>query len=135
MKVLIDTCVIVDYLEERAGVEYAEKVLSMNSVEKYISAKSILDLYYLIHHFTHSNQKTLEAVRNIINIVDDVVDTTAQDIYNALSSKTSDYEDAVMIETAKRIGVDAIVTDNIKDYKYSSVKVINPKIFVRDCNG
>ena len=135
MKVLIDTCVIVDYLEEREGFEYAESILSMNTIEKCISAKSILELYYLIHHFTHSNQKTFKAVRNIINIGDEVVDTAAQDICNALSFKTSDYEDAVMIETAKRIGADIIVTDNIKDYRYSSVKVLTPKDFVRECSG
>ena len=49
----------------------------------------------------------------------------------ALISQTSDYEDAVMIETAKRIGVDAIITDNVKDYKYSSVKTYTPKEFLK----
>ena len=48
-----------------------------------------------------------------------------------LISQTSDYEDAVMIETAKRIGVDAIITDNVKDYKHSPVKVYMPTEFLK----
>ena len=43
----------------------------------------------------------------------------------------SDYEDAVMCETAERCEVDLIVTRNEKDYKKSKVKVLSPGELVK----
>lgn len=45
-----------------------------------------------------------------------LLDTAASDICGAMSAETSDFEDAVMIETAVRAGADCIVTRNTKDY-------------------
>ena len=53
----------------------------------------------------------------------DIVDTYASDCKNAVFSKGSDYEDAVMIETAVRTDMDAIVTRNQKDFTDSSIPV------------
>ena len=55
----------------------------------------------------------------------------ALDIFHALSSETTDFEDAVMIETASRSHVDCIVTRNQKDYKKSSIPVFNPSEFLQ----
>ena len=40
--------------------------------------------------------------------------------------KVSDYEDAVMIETALREDINYIVTRNQRDYKDSAVEVVSP---------
>jgi predicted nucleic acid-binding protein len=48
-----------------------------------------------------------------------VLDTTSTDIEGALAADITDFEDAVMIETAKREGMDAIVT---RDIKYTNTK-------------
>ena len=50
---------------------------------------------------------------------------------NALLSAVTDYEDAVMIQTAKRINADCIVTRNIKDYQPSDVPVYLPEELLR----
>ena len=131
MKVLIDTCVIVDYLENRSGADAAENILNDASIYRCVSAKSVMDLYYLIHHFTHSNHKTRESISSIISVMNEVVDTMDGDVRKALISPTRDYEDAVMIETAIRIKADAIITDNVKDYKHSPVKVYAPDEFLK----
>ena len=49
----------------------------------------------------------------------------------ALSSETTDFEDAVMIETAIRSKVDCIVTRNTKDYLKSPVPVYTPDDFMK----
>ena len=59
-----------------------------------------------------------------------LTDTYAEDCINALHSKMTDYEDAVMDETAVRTGMDYIVTRNIKDYKHSKVKATTPSDFL-----
>lgn len=53
------------------------------------------------------------------------------DIFHGLSSKTPDFEDAVMIETASRTNIDCIITRNQKDYRNSSVAVLSPSEFLQ----
>ena len=55
-----------------------------------------------------------------------LLDTTSLDCRKAISSEISDYEDAIMVETAIRSEIDCIVTRNIKDFKNSTVKVFEP---------
>jgi predicted nucleic acid-binding protein len=61
----------------------------------------------------------------------DVVDTVGMDVRRAISSPLSDYEDAVMVETAIREGADCIVTRNTRDYTYSPIPVYAPADFVK----
>ena len=62
-------------------------------------------------------------------------DTSAEDIFHALSSETSDFEGTVMIETAVRTHVDYLITRNTKDYAKSSVSVCTPEQFMEILNG
>jgi hypothetical protein len=57
--------------------------------------------------------------------------TTSLDCRKAICSENSDYEDAIMVETAIRSEVDCIVTRNVKDYIKSSVKVYEPCAFLK----
>jgi len=59
----------------------------------------------------------------------------AEDCKKAFFSETSDYEDAVMIETAKRIKADVIVTRNLRDYKETAIPVMEPERFLRELCG
>ena len=56
----------------------------------------------------------------------DVLDTAGIDCRKALSSDISDFEDAVMTETALRANMDYIVTRNERDYVKSPVPVCTP---------
>jgi predicted nucleic acid-binding protein len=53
------------------------------------------------------------------------------DVRRAVSSDVSDYEDAVMIETAARENVDCIVTRNVRDFAASAVPVYSPADFLK----
>lgn len=133
MRALIDTCVVLDYLQNREP--YFDDALNLaiaaanKEIEGYISASSCTDLYYIIKKSTCND----EATRGILNRLTElfgVADTYAEDCLLALHSNMSDYEDAVMSETAARIGVDSIITRNIKDYKNSKVKAETPSDFL-----
>ena len=43
----------------------------------------------------------------------------------------TDYEDAIMVETAEREHVDIIVTRNIKDYKLAGISTMLPAEFLQ----
>ncbi len=133
MRVLLDTCVIIDTLQKREPFyEDTEKIflLAANNIfNGYITAKSVTDIYYIVHRSTHNNAKTKEIINKLFTLFD-VLDTQGIDCKKAVLSTTSDYEDAVMIESAQRSEIDCIVTRNEKDYTKSSVQVYTPKQFL-----
>lgn len=133
MRALIDTCVIIDALQNRDPFAEDAKtiflLLANEQFEGYVSAKSITDIYYLTHRLTHSNEQTRKILKNLLGLFE-ILDTTALDCRKALSSNISDYEDAVMCETAERCEVDCIVTRNEKDYKDAKVSVLTPHAFI-----
>ena len=133
MKVLIDTCVIIDALQKREPFFNDAKNLLLlaadDDFEGYITAKSAIDVRYIIRRDKHSEIDS----RYILNVIYDfltVIDTTGDDCINALISNNNDYEDAVVVEGAKRSGIDYIVTRNIKDYENLGLPAIEPSEFV-----
>ncbi|MCD8153826.1 MAG: hypothetical protein LUF78_03890 [Clostridiales bacterium] len=53
------------------------------------------------HRATHSDKESSSKMNQLLAILG-LLDTSAEDIFHAISSDTSDFEDAVMIETARR---------------------------------
>lgn len=138
MRVIIDTCIIMDALQNREPFAEDAKNIVRAAANKwftgYITAKSSTDIYYLTHRCTHSDKDT-RAILTKLFILFDVADTTGIDARKAISSEVPDYEDAVMIETAIREDADCIVTRNIKDYSKSPVPVYEPAEFLRLLEG
>ena len=135
MIVLLDTCVIIDVLQDRQPfAEAAKKIfiaVANKQIEGCITAKSVADIYYLTHKATHSNEKSREILAKLFTLFS-LLNTTGYDCKNALFSPIADYEDAIMVETAKNAGIDYIVTRNIKDYSKSPVKVTSPAEFLEE---
>lgn len=134
MRVLLDTCVIIDALQSRAPfAEAAQKIFIYSANRRfdgYITAKSVTDIYYLTHRLTHSDAETRKILSKLFTLFQ-VLDTAALDCRKAISSDMSDYEDAIMVETAMRSEMDCIVTRNVKDYMKSSIKVCEPSVFLK----
>ena len=138
MRVILDTCIIMDAIQNREPFAEDAKNIVRAAANKWftgcITAKSSTDIYYLTHRCTHSDKDT-RAILTKLFILFDVVDTAGMDARKAISSQVSDYEDAVMIETAMREDADCIVTRNIKDYSKSPVPVYEPAEFLRLLEG
>ena len=134
MRVLIDTCVILDALQARKPfAEDANNIFltaANHLFNGYISAKATTDIYYLTHRHTHSDKDSREILNKLLTIFD-VLDTMGIDCRRAIPSKTTDYEDAVMIETAIRSEIDCIVTRNTADYDNSPVAIYTPTEFLK----
>ena len=137
MKILLDTCIVIDALQTRKPFNAsAEKIflgIAKKQYEGYISAKSITDIYYLTHRCTHSDKDTRKIIADLLSLFG-VLDTAGEDVKNAVLSDISDYDDAVMVETAIRNGMDCIVTRNKKDFVKSKTSVYTPDEFL-DCLG
>ena len=134
MRVLIDTCIIIDALQSRVPfAEAAQKIFLASANKKfegYITAKSVTDIYYLTHRLTHSDMETRKILSKLFMLFHPL-DTTSLDCRKAISSEMNDYKDAIMVETAVRSGMDCIVTRNIKDYTKAAVNVLDPLAFLK----
>lgn len=95
----------------------------------FLTAKAITDIYYLTHRQTHSDIATRDVLTKLCALFG-LLDTTASDVRRAVSAEISDFEDAVMIETAVRSNMDCIVTRNIRDYYKAPIPVYSPAEFV-----
>lgn len=133
MRALVDTCIVMDFLQNREPFsDAAHKIFRAAATEMFIgciTAKSATDIYYLIHRCTHSDKESRAKLNQLLTIVG-MLDSKADDVFHAISSEVSDFEDAVMIETAIRSNVDCIVTRNTKDYSKSPVTVCTPDQFL-----
>lgn len=129
MKALLDTCIIIDALQGREPFfDDAQNLIIAEANGEYdgfITAKSVLDIYYIVHRHLHSDEKTRLHISKLTRLFH-ICDTTAEDTENALFSDLHDYEDAVMVETAKRVGMDAIITRNLGDYEKAGITVMSP---------
>ena len=133
MKALLDTCVIMDFLQNREPfAQNAKMIMQAAAMELFtgcITAKSATDIYYLTHRCTHSDKESRSKLNQLLTVIG-MLDSMADDVFHAISSDVKDFEDAVMCETAIRSKIDCIVTRNEKDYADSIVTVYTPKEFV-----
>ena len=131
MRILLDTNVIVDFLQNREPwVKDAYELFAFvatDRVEGCVTAKELTDIHYLSRKsFPDNGDQHARAVLNDLLNLFVCLDTTAEDCKKALSAKGPDYEDCLMAETALREKVSYIVTRNIQDYKNSPVPAITP---------
>lgn len=131
MRVLIDTNIILDAIEVRENFfEDSSRILTLAAeYNGYIAASSVTDIYYIEHRRNHDKTKTLDLMKKLFKLFD-ILDTTSSDCRNALHSPLPDFEDAVLVESAIREGIDYIVTRNVEDFKSSPVKVCTPAEFL-----
>ena len=134
MRAMIDTCVVVDALQSRepfcADAQKIFLAVANRWFDGCITAKASADIYYLAHRTTHSDVETRKILTKLFALFD-LLDTTAMDCRRAISSQMTDYEDAVMADTALRSGCDCIVTRNLKDYQNASIPSYSPSDFLR----
>mgnify|MGYP003294466718 CR=1 FL=1 len=133
VKILIDTNVLLDAFTERDNFSTSAKELlrnvSMDKYDTYISSKTVLDFYYLYHHYSHSKEIALNCLKMIVDMFQ-IIEVNSDDLRFALESEVNDYEDAVLIEGAKRYDIDLIITRNQHHYKDSPIKSISPNEFL-----
>jgi predicted nucleic acid-binding protein len=133
MKAVIDTCVIVDALQNREPFCKDAQTLFLLCANRqfkgFITAKAVTDIYYLTHRQTHSDKASREILSKLCTLFS-LLDTVALDIRKAITAEISDFEDAVMTETAIRSGADCIVTRNIEDYIKAPIPVYTPEKFI-----
>lgn len=133
MKVMIDTCVLIDAFQNREPFAYeAESILILaagKTIHGCITSSSSTDLFYIIKRAMHDNATAHSFLEKIFKSLE-VLDTLSADCINALHSDISDYENALISEVAFRYDIDYIVTRNLRDFDNSKIPVLSPHDFL-----
>ncbi len=131
MKIIfLDTNVIIDFLADRrpfslTAAEIFNASLSGN-VKIYISAVSYNNIYYILRQ-SLSHNETLKLLVALAEMTE-IVDVTKTVINKSLKSEFKDFEDAIQYNSALSISkLDFIVTRDSKDFKKSTLPVMNPQ--------
>ena len=128
-QIFLDTNVIIDFLADRkpfsviaAGIfNYA----ILGKIKLYISAVSYNNIYYILRQ-SFSNTETIKLLDELSQMTE-IADVTKSIIKTSLKSDFKDFEDAIQYNCALSLNkIDFIVTRDTKDFKKSTLPVMNP---------
>lgn len=129
MVLMIDNNIVLDHIGRREPFyELSRRACLLGitgEAETYISANMATDLYYLLRK-DHGNLGAQDMLENNLSFLH-IAGITSEDVKEALSWRWGDFEDALVAQSARKIGADYIVTRNVKDFAESSVRAITPQ--------
>ena len=128
MKALIDTNVLLDTLLERKPFHRESDrifdLVSEGKIDGCVSIQSLKDVFYFCKK-THGEDISFGAVEKL-SLLFEIIDVSSLDSVSALMSDVCDYEDGLLLFSAQRNNVEAIITKNTKDFFESGILVIHP---------
>ena len=130
--ILVDLNIILDYLEDRGGSDKAGELFAKclrKEVKGYVCAHEITTLSYYLGKTNKDRAKNIKIISRILDLFD-VIEISKSLLEKALLSNITDFEDAVIVESAKEKKIGYIVTRNTKDFKNSSVPVMLPEEYL-----
>jgi predicted nucleic-acid-binding protein len=132
LKAIVDTNIVLDVLLARepfaAVARTVFALVEQSKVEGFLSATSITTVDYLLTQ-SLSRKDAKRALHRLLEIFN-IAPVNRSVIEEALASKMPDFEDAVLTHSGHLIGADVVVTRNIKDFKHSVIKALEPSEFL-----
>jgi predicted nucleic acid-binding protein len=128
LKILFDTNVILDVLMQREP--FAQSAIALFSlveegnIQGYLCATTLTTLDYLLSKANGRNEAKASIKALLQLFVVCPVDRTV--LTQAVESEFSDFEDAVLYFSGNNLGVNGLVTRNIKDFSCARYAVYSP---------
>lgn len=128
-RVLVDSDVVLDLLLERqpfftAAVRLFETIQTRR-IEGFVSSLAFANLFYILRKRVGGPEAI--AILRKLRLLVGVVPVDEKTVDQALASTFGDFEDAIQHYAALGGGLEAIVTRNPRDYKGSSLAIVNPE--------
>ena len=131
MRLLLDTCVLMDYfLGREPFVRDVRRLFVMRSfrdAELWTSAKSYTDLFY-VGERAHGPAKMQEMIERALPALR-ICSIDQADIRAALGERWDDFEDCIVWQAARKARADYLITRNAADFARSDVPVLSPAAF------
>lgn len=129
MRILIDTNVVLDFLQEREPfVDDAARVferIDAGEVQGFIAAITITNIYYIVRRA--AGVKVAQDA--IIQVLTDlhICPVNRTILEQAIALNFRDFEDAVQYACGMAHGVDAVITRNVSGFVDALIPVMSPR--------
>ena len=130
--VFLDTNIFLDQLQQRAGMESAERILALGrqgQIRICLSALTVVNVAYIMR-----KTESLDKIKKVFSDWMDafvILPDSDMDIYGSIRSDNPDFEDAMQLACADAARVDAIITGNKKHFApYTDIPVFTPDEFL-----
>ena len=128
MKLLIDANILLDVLQKREPhYKYSSiiwKLCEAGKAQGFVSVLNFMNLVYILRKELTPDK--IEDTYKALSLIFTFEELTQNDVTNAIEMRLKDFEDAVQIQTAQRVGADFIITRNVKDFMKSPVPAYTP---------
>ncbi len=135
--IFLDTNILVDIVANR--FPFSKNAISIfdycqrRKITMYSSSHSIATMHYIAKRMV--DEKELRSI--IADLLDtiSIIAVTESILKKSLKSSHKDFEDAIQITAAQSINtMDCIITRDLKDFKFSEIKVFTPDEFLNTVN-
>ena len=130
--ILIDLNIILDFLEDRDGGGKAGELFAKcyrREIKGYVCAHEITTLSYYLRKLHKNRIENMKIISRILKIFD-IIEINKTCLEKAILSNIADFEDAVIVESAKAKRIGCIVTRNIRDFKNSPIPAMLPEEYL-----
>jgi predicted nucleic acid-binding protein len=135
-KIFLDTNVVIDLLGEREpyynSVAKIATLADKGKIQLVVSALTFSTVFYILSRF-EAKEIVKEKIRKFKVIVE-TSDLTNKIIDKGLSSKFSDFEDALQYFCALKKDCNILITRNAKDFKNADISVLSPDEYLNSLN-
>lgn len=133
MKALVDANVVLDTLLGRSPFDveanHVWDAVNNSKFEAFVTSITVLNVHYVVKKFA-GRTTAVDAVKEILKIFKVIsVDRITLEAAQLLS--ITDYEDAVQHAAAEAIGIDTIITRDVKDFKDATLTILTPADFLK----
>lgn len=134
MRILVDTNIFLDVALQRG--DDCKRALEFfiwcrrQKNQTFVTSISLRDIEYVAMKTLHDKRKVNAVLGDVYSLCSKVVGVSADAAINSIFEDYKDFEDELLIQTAKENLLDAIVTNNIKDFAFRGVPVFTPKEIV-----
>jgi predicted nucleic acid-binding protein len=129
MRILLDINVLLDVILERRPWDLpAAHVLAAverGQVTGFVAGHTLPTVHYVVSK-VQDRTTAAAAITDVLRIVE-VIPVEKADFHQALVLPLDDFEDAVQLAAALKVGVDYIVTRNETDFRKGSLRAIHPE--------
>lgn len=130
MNLFLDANVLLDLLMRREPhVEEAVRLFKKaesGHVSLFASTLTYTNIYYIIRKKSGDKKLVKQQLNDLLSIVS-LTPVSAAEIEGALKGYISDFEDGIQYQSAKRSGLEYIVTRDKKDFKsVEDLRVLSP---------
>jgi predicted nucleic acid-binding protein len=130
MRVLFDTNVLLDALLAREpfvrDAAFLLEAVESGQVEGFMSATTVTDVHYLVKRQTKNSEAAMVAVIQLLTLME-LCPVDRGVLERAVILGLADFEDAVQVASAIELGLEAIVTRDVRGFAGAMVLVLSPE--------